>query len=72
MDNTIERVYLPHQQRVIEEEKELKNRLDKLQEFIVNSDVFKQLPPIEQNLMNQQYYHMKLYWALLQERISRF
>jgi len=61
----------PHQERVIVERDELKNRLDKLNAFL-NGDVFKALPEIEQSDLLRQEAAMSKYFDALNSRISRF
>ena len=63
----------PHQQRVVEEHRELNEKIDKLGEFIVNKPgVFLQLPWEEQDLMHRQYAAMRAYSDILVERIAGF
>lgn len=61
----------PHQQRVIDEQKELQARLEKLDVFI-DGEVFKTLDTIDQRLLNNQREHMANYNETLFERIERF
>lgn len=63
----------PHQQRVVEEHRELNEKIDKLGEFIVNKPgVFLQLPWEEQDLLHRQYAAMQAYSDILVERIAGF
>lgn len=63
----------PHQQRVVEEHRELNEKIDKLGEFIVNKPgVFLQLPWEEQDLLHNQYRAMQAYSDILVERIAGF
>ena len=63
----------PHQQRVVEEHRELNEKIDKLGEFIVNKPgVFLQLPWEEQDLFHRQYAAMQAYSDILVERIAGF
>ena len=72
MDNMSERVYLPHQQRVIDEAQELNEKLVKLMDFINKSDSYKSLSIDDARLLNEQYYYMQNYFRVLNTRISRF
>ena len=72
MDNMSERVYLPHQQRVIDEAQELNEKLVKLMDFINKSDIYKSLSIDDARLLNEQYYYMQNYFRVLNTRISRF
>lgn len=67
-----ERQYLPHQQRVVDELKELKDKRTKLLEFIQHSDVFKTLEQIDKDLLTEQYEAMVWYDVILTKRIERF
>lgn len=61
----------PHQERVIEEEGVLAEKLDRLNEFI-NGKAFGKLPPEERRLMRQQAKHMLGYRDVLRFRINGF
>ena len=63
--------YEEWQLRVIEEKKELADKLDKLCKFVVG-EAFKALPATQQNLLNRQWVHMKSYLDVLNERIAAF
>lgn len=67
-----EKQYLPHQQRVVDELKELKEKRTKLLEFIQQSDVFKVLEQIDKDLLTEQYEAMVWYDVILTKRIERF
>jgi hypothetical protein len=62
---------LPHQERVIAEKKELDERGNKLDQFIL-SDKFGTLPPAEQERMKRQLEIMGKYSEVLGERIAAF
>jgi hypothetical protein len=61
----------PHQERVVEEEKALSEKLNKLGEFIHGS-VFSSLPAEDQTLLQEQDDHMRAYAHVLRKRIERF
>lgn len=61
----------PHQQRVIDEEKDLSEKLNKLQNFI-NDEVFSALPHGEQGRLREQADHMLGYRNVLLRRIENF
>lgn len=61
----------PHQERVIAEKKELDERGDKLEQFIL-SDKFNSLPKAEQERMHWQLDVMGQYSEVLGERIAAF
>lgn len=63
---------LPHQERVIEEKRELDDRAIKLSDFIGNSPLFDDIDPDEQERLKEQ---NELMWALseiLKQRIESF
>lgn len=62
---------LPHQERVIAEKKELDERGDKLDQFIL-SEKFGTLPAAEQERMKRQLEIMGKYSEVLGERIAAF
>lgn len=62
---------LPHQQRVVEEQKELQTKIDKLGLFI-NSEKFNELSGTDQMYLNWQLDPMMKYAAILQLRIENF
>jgi len=61
----------PFQQRVIEERRELRCKLDKLNEF-VETEMFNQLPHVEKGRMLRQRSLMADYAEVLDERIANF
>lgn len=60
-----------HEQRVVDERKELGEKLNKLKSFIM-SPILKTLPPDEQSRLDRQYDAMLAYYNILGERISHF
>lgn len=61
----------PHQQRVVEEQKALAERIDKLKAFSVSPKWF-DVPADEQDRMMRQLTHMSRYNEVLEERIAAF
>lgn len=62
---------LPHQERVVTEQKELEDKITKLTTFST-TDFFRELSPIDQNLLSIQLDSMRAYNNVLKMRISRF
>lgn len=62
----------PHQQRVVEERDQLADRLGKLGDFILGNPQYVELPPKEQQLLNDQHAAMSAYHAILGQRIAGF
>lgn len=62
----------PHQQRVVDERKELTDKREKLGLFIRGSSIFYTLPTDEQARLRRQFDVMIQYEAILQERIDHF
>ena len=62
----------PHQQRVLDECKELVDRLEKLTDFIANNPLFGELPKDEQERLRAQSSVMKVYAEILFRRIAAF
>jgi hypothetical protein len=62
----------PHQERVVAESNELRERLLKLAAFISVGDTFEKLDPKDQNLMRLQRDVMGEYLDILGQRIARF
>jgi hypothetical protein len=60
----------PHQQRMLEEAAQLKDRLDKLTGFIRDNELFHSLPEREQKRMRMQCAAMEIYFLVLSERID--
>jgi len=61
----------PHQQRVVDELKELTSKREKLGAFWTNP-IFSMLPTDEQARLRRQFDIMVQYEAVLQERIDHF
>lgn len=62
----------PFQQRVIDEKKELDERLAKLSLFINKGDQYSKLPVRERTLLVRQESAMETYSRILQQRIENF
>lgn len=62
----------PHQQRVLDEKRELDERLSKLDAFILDNPLYSQLPTSEQDRMARQSKAMAAYSGVLAERIEAF
>jgi hypothetical protein len=60
----------PHQQRVVDEESALVEKIVKLAAFISTAQIFKTLPEREQSLLRQQLGYMQSYHEVLTERIA--
>ena len=60
----------PHEQRMIEEAVQLKERLDKLSGFITANELFHSLSAREQKRMRMQCAAMEIYFLALSERID--
>ena len=61
----------PHQQRVVDEKRELDEKREKLGAF-KNGNLFPNLPWQEQERLNTQAHIMTMYSAVLGERITAF
>lgn len=62
----------PHQQRVIDEKRELDERLSKLDAFILDNPLYLQLSTDEQDRLSRQSKAMAAYSGILDERIAHF
>ena len=62
---------MSHLQRMKDELSELGERLNKLNDFINMSDIYKTLDPDEKFLMEQQYIATDRYYDMLKRRIKR-
>lgn len=71
MEADVGKVYLPHQQRVIEEHKDLRERRLKLVAFL-ESPAFAALDVAERNRMQKQQQLMYELERVLQARVSNF
>lgn len=67
-----EKVYAPHQQRVVDEANDLAEKVTKLSAFILDNPIFTTLEVSEQKDMHIQLFCMENYLNVLQRRISRF
>jgi hypothetical protein len=65
-------MYQPHEQRVVDEKKELDIKLEALQDFIENNRIYLQLASNEQVRLQLQFRLMVLYSNVLGERIDYF
>ena len=72
MENTEVKEYAPHQQRVVDEANELKDKFSKLGAFILDNPIYLTLPQKEQDDLSEQYDVMEKYIFVLERRISRF
>lgn len=62
----------PHQQRVVDEKKELDEKLDRLKAFIETNPIFKTLHEDERVRLNRQFDAMAEYSSILSQRIAAF
>ena len=62
----------PHQERVVNELKELTDKREKLETFITKSTTFSSLEEMEKKRLMRQHLIMQQYEAVLQERIDAF
>jgi len=62
---------LPHQQRVVDEEKDVSEKFLKLEDFFLTKE-FEALDNIERDLLSQQHDTMREYRSILRSRIERF
>ena len=62
----------PHQDRVVEEKKELDEKIVKLDLFIESNPLFQKVPLDEQNRLRSQLDVMQEYSAILKDRIANF
>ncbi|HED5611271.1 TPA: hypothetical protein SCS53_004072 [Enterobacter kobei] len=68
---SVTKEYLPHQQRVIEEQEDLSRRIFKLECFTA-TEIFSRLPQVDRNMLIKQLEAMKAYELILRARIARF
>jgi len=61
----------PHQQRVIDEYDDLKDKTTKLNQFF-QTPIFAKLDELEKDRLNRQWKTMQQYGAILAERIDAF
>jgi DNA-binding winged helix-turn-helix (wHTH) protein len=69
--NTPETELAPHEKRVVDERNSLSEKVDKLCSFL-GTEVYKSLPPDEQDLLDEQYQYMFGYLKILDKRIAKF
>jgi hypothetical protein len=62
----------PHQQRVIDERRDLDDKLSKLNAFMSENAIFDGLPEEDRRLMRLQGHAMAQYSGILAARIERF
>lgn len=62
----------PHQQRVVDEKKELDEKLDRLKAFIDTNPIFKTLPDDERKRLRRQFDAMAEYSSILSQRVAAF
>ena len=62
----------PHQQRVLDEQAELRERLAKLDAFILDNPLFQKLSDADRQLLEQQSKTMAVLTEILAARIERF
>ena len=67
-----EKNYAPHQQRVVDEANELREKFSKLDSFILDNPIYQELEKEEQKDLKLQRTHMEQYMLVLERRISRF
>ena len=67
-----EKNYAPHQQRVVDEANELREKFSKLDAFILDNPIYQELEKEEQKDLKLQRTHMEQYILVLERRISRF
>jgi hypothetical protein len=72
MSQTEEKQYAPHQQRVVDEANELRDKFSKLGAFILDNPIYQSLAEEERNDLANQYDVMEQYLIILDRRISRF
>lgn len=65
-------VEVSYQDRVVEEKRELDEKIEKLTAFIFKGSAYKTLPEDEQNRLNRQHAIMTGYSQVLGERIANF
>lgn len=62
----------PHQERVVQELKELREKREKLFRFIEANPAFRELPEDEKERLERQHHIMAQYEEVLQDRILHF
>lgn len=61
----------PHQQRVVDEKRELDEKIEKLAAFF-NTEIYRGLRSADQSLLSKQLHFMTGYSEVLRDRISLF
>jgi len=61
----------PYQERVVEERRELDEKISKLDKFIAGNEIFDALPPDEKYRLRDQLRVMMRYSSILGERIEK-
>jgi hypothetical protein len=72
MSETANREYAPHQQRVVDEANELRDKFKKLATFILVDPIYQTLEDDEKNDLAYQLDLMESYLVVLERRIERF
>lgn len=62
----------PHQQRIVDEARELWGKAEALDSFIKSNPVFDNLPELDKQLLTTQLNAMRAYGNILDIRINRF
>lgn len=62
----------PHEERVVNEMRDVAVKLTALREFICSNPIFQKLPLDEQARLKTQEFHMSMYWRVLGDRIDNF
>lgn len=62
---------LPHQERVVDEQKELQTKVEKLETFLFGP-IYNKLDVPEQIRLQKQFAYMTLYLSVLEDRIKSF
>lgn len=70
-EHTKEKAMQPHQERIVAEMKDLKEKLAKLETFIKGA-TFQTLPQAEKDRLNLQAMAMTIYSIILEQRIKSF
>jgi hypothetical protein len=72
MTEAVEKVYAPHQQRVVEEKEELDKKVELLRKFVTTNPIFESLDVKEQGRLRKQLVCMNCYSDILGDRIRNF
>jgi hypothetical protein len=71
MEASVRTFHQPHQQRVVDEQIELGERMKKLSGFF-DTPTYRALDDQEKNRLERQLSVMLTYWTILEERITAF